>query len=236
MVNRKDLTMNTTPALGVGTDLAGATARVAHPVTVGGRARGLWVASRVLGLSVDVAMMAALGYLLTLPVGAAPSAYPSYPVLVVGLLALLGAYLVARRLRWLAWAEVPGAWRTYRSVDQARAAAPDRRLDLGADVVHALVWSVGGVFLAHLPGQAPALAVGFFGGAMTAHAALSFGGAVATRSLDRTPATLLTWVSTITPALVWSAVGDHRLQLLGGAVALVVVLMAFVARQTYGSA
>lgn len=216
------------------TPTASGLGRVQHPVAVGGRARALWAASQAIRLGLDVAVLAALGYLVTLPARGASGTYPSDAVLIGGFLLLSGAFFLARRVRWLAWAEVPGAWRAYSSLAQMHASTPDRRPDLVAGVLHALVWSAGGLYLAALPGQAPAVMVGFFGGVMSAHAATTLGAETAAKSLDRTRAGLVSWMCTIAPAFVWSAVGDHRLQLVGGVVGLTIVLLSILMRQAYG--
>lgn len=142
-----------------------------HPFRVGGRARALWCASRVVRLAGYVAVVVLLD--LVALAGSEARSGARVAMLVAGG-AVLGLLFLERRLRWHADTHVPGAFRIYSTAAELPAQRSVRQVlpDLVLTVVDAAVFAVGGVLVA--TGSTPGATdnaqglVGLSGGAVLA--------------------------------------------------------------------
>lgn len=200
--------------------------RIPHPISSPGPARRYWLTSKAARLVADLAVLACMAWL----IGLAPAAG-----LRDALAVLAATYLslwLAGRAGWLAWTEVPGAWRSYRTAAERDAAAPPRAPDLIADALRATVITVGGVLLATLPsgtspfelggpGEAGPVVIGVMGGAVLAGAVADLVRTFAARHADRGDMARLGIA--FAPAIAWLLVGDPVAVRLGITLGVIVV-------------
>ncbi|WP_286958877.1 hypothetical protein [Arsenicicoccus sp. UBA7492] len=195
--------------------------RVEHPSAVKGRARAYWLAGHTARLGLKLACLAALAWAASRP--ALTDLPGAYVLLALG--AVLAGWWAVQRFRWLAWAEVPGAWRIYKSAEEAAASAPDWRADRWFSVLHSAVTVAGGLYIAHLPGDAPRAVVGLLGGGMAA----LFGGRLcsdlASGSFRFGRAAIIGWLVAAAPAITWAIAGDSGWARQGMVIALPMVLI-----------
>lgn len=202
--------------------------RLAHPATVPGRARRYWMTGHLLKLGMSVATLAAVAYAVSRPTDLGGT----LGWLLLAPLALLPvSQWATRRLRWQAWTEVPGAWRTYTSRKEADACEPPSTPDRWAALVHHGVLAGGGVLIADLPGNVPAVMIGFAGAGTLVLLAANISRGVARRhfELDRAFALDAVAIPSV-PVIAWLSAGDSRWWPYGFALGLALVLFVSVSR------
>lgn len=180
---------------------------VQHPFNLRGRARrfllGLWLIGTYWSTFATISLERIILVLAAATAATAASAALTW---------------AARRLLWRAWAEVPGAWRSYPSQAAADAASPSDRLDLLISAAQSIFLAGAGVVIVatSLDGFAMYNLFGLVGGMMGVIAVVD----LAVASWRKGPRYSV-WAIRLLPAIAWSSAGFGGWVLVGALIALV---------------